>query len=181
MLFRSLMIIKEDNQQDSTIFQRWGNMNSDGSVTFSIEQGIAGTGAISRHCFASLVDEPLFFSKRGIMATTNSNVLLERSVQNRSYFVDAKLINEPNLDKAIACEWNGYYVLAVNGRAYVLDGRNKTYKSQSESDYVYECYHWENIPAICFLSIGNELYFGTADGRVCKLSEIGRASCRERV
>ena len=167
---RYLMIIKEDNQQDSTIFQRWGNMNSDGSVTFSIEQGIAGTGAISRHCFASLVDEPLFFSKRGIMATTNSNVLLERSVQNRSYFIDAKLINEPNLDRAIACEWNGYYILAVNGRAYILDGRNKTYKSQSESDFVYECYHWDNIPAICFLSVGNELYFGTSDGRVCKFN-----------
>lgn len=167
---RYLMVIKEDNQQDSTIFQRWGILNDDGTVTFSIEQGIAGTGAISKHCFASLVDEPLFFSRRGIMATTSSNILLERSVKNRSYYIDAKLINEPNLDTAIACEWNGYYVLAINNRAYILDSRNKSYQNQSGSDYIYECYHWENIPAICFLSINNELYFGTADGKVCKFN-----------
>lgn len=167
---RYLMIIKEDNQQDSTIFQRWGTMSDNGIVTFSIEQGIAGTGAISKYCFASLIDEPLFFSKRGIMATTSSNVLLERSVRNRSYYIDAKLINEPNLDKAVACEWNGYYVLAINSRAYVMDSRNKSYKDESGSDFIYECYHWDNIPANCFLSVGTELYFGTADGKVCKFN-----------
>ena len=36
------MIIKEDNQQDSTVFQRWGMSDADGNVTFSVEQGIAG-------------------------------------------------------------------------------------------------------------------------------------------
>ena len=60
-LGRFLIIIKEDNQQDSTIFQRWGTLQSDGSVLFQIEQGIAGTGAISKYCFANLIDEPLFF------------------------------------------------------------------------------------------------------------------------
>lgn len=165
-----LIVIKEDNQQDSTIFQRWGTMAADGSVTFSTEQGISGTGAISKNCFASLIDEPLFFSRRGIMAITSSNILLERTVQNRSYFVDAMLIKESNLDTAIGCEWNGYYVLAINGRAYILDSRNKTYQSQSEADFIYECYHWDNIPAICFLSLGNDLYFGTAEGEVCKFN-----------
>ena len=86
------------------------------------------------------------------MATTSSNVLLERSVKNRSYFIDAKLVNEANLDKAIACEWNGYYVIAINNRAYILDSRNKSYKDESGSDYIYECYHWDNIPAICFFN-----------------------------
>jgi len=169
-LGRYLIIIKEDNQQDSTIFQRYGTLQSDGSVLFAIEQGIAGTGAISKYCFANLVDEPLFLSRMGIMATTSNNILAERTVKNRSYFIDSQLIKEGNLNTAIATEWNGYYILAVNGRAYILDSRNKTYKDRIGTDYVYECYHWENIPAVCFLSISGELYFGTADGRICKFN-----------
>ena len=35
---------------------------------------------------------------------------------------------------------------------------------------LYECYHWENVPANCFLSISGELYFGTSDGRICKFN-----------
>lgn len=169
-LGKYLIIIKEDNQQDSTIFQRWGTLQDDGSIIFTLEQGVAGTGAISKNCFANLIDEPLFLSRRGIMATTSTNILAERTVRNRSYYVDSQLIKEANLDDAVACEWNGYFVLAVNGRAYILDSRNKSYKDRSGSDFVYECYHWENIPAVCLLSVGGELYFGTATGKICKFN-----------
>lgn len=169
-LGRFLIIIKEDNQQDSTIFQRWGTLQSDGSVLFQIEQGIAGTGAISKYCFANLIDEPLFLSRQGIMATTSTNLLSEKTIKNRSYYIDSQLIKEGNLHNAVACEWNGYYVVAANNKAYILDSRNKTYKNQSGSDFVYECYHWENVPANCFLSISGELYFGTSDGRICKFN-----------
>ncbi len=169
-LGRFLIIIKEDNQQDSTIFQRYGTLQTDGSVLFVIEQGIAGTGAISKYCFSNLIDEPLFLSRQGIMATTSTNILAERTVKNRSYYVDSQLIKEPNLNTAIACEWNGYYILALNNKAYILDNRNKSYKDRAGTDFVYECYHWLNIPAICFLSIAGELYFGTADGRICKFN-----------
>ena len=58
---------------------------------------------------------------------------------------------EPNLDKACAVEWDNRYLLCVNGNCYVLDGKqNKTYKPQSGGDYVYECYTWTNILAVCF-------------------------------
>lgn len=169
-LGKYLIIIKEDNQQDNTIFQRWGTLKDDGNIIFSIEQGIAGTGAISKYCFVNLIDEPLFLSRQGIMATTSTNILAERTVRNRSYNIDAQLTKEPNLFNAIATEWNGYYVLAVNSRVYILDSRNKSYKNESNSDFVYQCYHWENIPAVCFLSMDGELYFGTADGRICKFN-----------
>ena len=166
------MILKEDNQQDSTVFQRYGTLNDDGSVTFSVEQGVAGIGAVSRHCFGMLADEPLFLSRQGIQAITSNNILAERTIRNRSFFVDNYLTNESNLDKAVACEWNGFYVLCVNGVAYVLDGKNKSYKERSIAsyDYNYECYYWTNIPAICLLSVSGDLYFGTDDGRICKFN-----------
>ena len=68
------------------------------------------------------------------------------------------------------------YLLALpNGHVYVMDGRqNKTYRSASMGDFVYECYYWENIPAVCWMCArggeSEELYFGTADGRICKVN-----------
>ena len=170
------MILKEDNQQDSTVFQRFGTLNDDGSVTFSVEQGVAGIGAISKHCFGMLADEPLFLSRQGIQAITSNNILAERTIRNRSFFVDSYLTKETNLQNAVACEWNGFYVLCINGVAYVLDGKNKSYKERSIAsyDYNYECYYWTNIPAICLLSVAGELYFGTEDGKICKFNtDIG--------
>ena len=170
------MILKEDNQQDSTVFQRYGTLNDDGSVTFSVEQGVAGIGAVSKYCFGMLADEPLFLSRQGIQAITSNNILAERTIRNRSFFVDSYLTKESNLQNAVACEWNNFFVLCVNGVAYVLDGKNKSYKERSTAsyDYNYECYYWTNIPAICLLSIAGELYFGTEDGKICKFNtDIG--------
>lgn len=166
------LIVKEDNQQDSTIFQRWGTLNDNGSVTFSVEQGIAGIGAISKKCFSTLADEPLFLSRQGIYTITSNNILAERTIRNRSFFVDAKLTKESNLRNAVACEWNGYYILCVNNNAYVLDSKSKSYKNRSDMsyDYNYECYYWTNIPAVCLLSVAGELYFGTSDGKICKFN-----------
>lgn len=166
------LIIKEDNQQDSTVFQRWGEFNAEGDAIFLLEQGISGIGAISKHCFGILGDEPLFLSRQGVQAITSNNILAERTIRNRSFFVDSYLTAEKDLDKAVACEWNGFYVLCVNGVAYVLDGKNKSYKERSTTsyDYNYECYYWTNIPAICMLSVNEELYFGTEDGRICKFN-----------
>lgn len=166
------MILKEDNQQDSTVFQRFGTLNDDGSITFSVEQGVAGIGAVSKYCFGMLADEPLFLSRQGIQAITSNNILAERTIRNRSFFVDSYLTKESNLQNAVACEWNGYYVLCVNNVAYVLDGKNKAYKERSTvaNDYSYECYYWTNIPATCLLSVNGELYFGTEEGKICKFN-----------
>ena len=166
------VIVKEDNQQDSTVFQRWGELNEDGSVAFRVEQGISGIGAISKRCFGVLGDEPLFLSRQGIQAITSNTITAERTIRNRSFFVDSYLTTEENLDNAAACVWNDFYILCINGVAYVLDGKNKSYKERSIAayDYSYECYYWTNIPAICLLSINGELYFGTEDGRICKFN-----------
>lgn len=166
------LIVKQESQQDSTVFQRYGEINSDGTVTFYVEQGIAGIGAIAKGCFGILADEPLFLSRQGVQAVTSNNLVAERTIRNRSFFVDAYLTTEDNLDKAVACVWNGFYILSVNGVAYVLDGKNKSYKERSIAsyDYSYECYYWTNIPAICLLSANGELYFGTEDGRICKFN-----------
>lgn len=168
-----LVIVKESNNQDSTVFQRWGGLNEKGEIEFYIEQGVAGVGAIAKGCFSTLIDEPLFLTDRGVYAITTTNILAERTLRNRSFYVDSRLIKEKGLKDAVSCEWNGYYILCVNGHCYVLDSKNKSYRknrSYEGNDYVYEAYYWENIPAVSFLSVGGELFFGTGDGRICKFN-----------
>lgn len=161
-------IIKGQNDQDAAIFLRSWGLDADGNATFSVTQGVSGVGAISRYAFANLGDEALFLSRSGIYGIASTDVDTFHTVQNRSHYVDAQLCREPNLDRACAVEWDNRYLLCVNGNCYVLDGKqNKTYKPQSGGDYVYECYTWTNIPAVCFLEVEGTLYFGTADGRVC--------------
>lgn len=164
-----LAIIKESNQQDTTVFLCYGELNKDNDIVFRTKQGIAGIGAIAKGAFATLGDENLFLSGRGIYAVTSSILSYDRVTKNRSYFIDAALTSEANLQNAVACEWKGYYFLAINNHVYVLDGRH-TSGNRNNSDYSYECYYLENIPAVAWLSYEDRLYFGTADGKICKFN-----------
>lgn len=169
-----LGIIKESNSQDSTIFLRWHEQqtNSEGvtETVYRKKQGVVGVGAVSRQAIGMLLDEPLFLSEQGVFALTSNAVTFERTVQNRSSYLDFKLTKEPNLSEAVSAEWQGYFVVCVNGHAYVLDSRQPTQKSRVNSSFVYEGYYWENIPARVLLSVGDILYFGTEDGRICRFN-----------
>lgn len=165
-----LAIIKEDNQQDTTLFLRNGTLDADGKAVFSVKSGITGTGAISKHCFVNLDDEPLFLSRQGIYGITSPTFSYDRSTRNRSYFLDKKLLAENNLENAVACAFNKYYILAVNNKCYILDGRHKSGHSTENTDYIYESYYWFNIPAVCWFPIQNSLYFGTENGQICKFN-----------
>ncbi len=172
---RSLGIVKEDNGQDSTIYLRTAELQ-DSEIAQPQQQAVAGVGSIAPGSFASLLDDPLFLSRNGVMAVATNSYTSEKITQGRSFYVNNRLNDEPEREKAEAVIWNGMYMLALpNGHVYALDGRqNKTYRSAALGDYVYEGYYFENIPASCWLNrrAGAEesLYFGTADGRICKLN-----------
>lgn len=169
-----LAIVKADNGQDTTIFLREAAVNDAGEAIFTMRQAMAGVGAVSCGSFETLLDDPLFLSRTGIYAMSMTNVSGERVTQNRSYYINPKMTGEERLSEAEAVVWNGQYLLALpNGHVYVMDGRQKkSYRSAAMGDYVYECYYWENVPAVCWLSIKSgeteSLYFGTEDGRICK-------------
>lgn len=166
-----MAVIKGQNDQDASVFLRSSGVDEAGEAVFPIKQGASGYGAVSLWSLASLGGEPLFLSPRGIIGIASNDLTDVCSLQNRSYFADASLCAEPNLDQAAAAEWQGRYVLAVNGGAYVLDGRQqKTYLAGSGGDYVYECFRFENIPARVLCEADGELYFGTADGKFCRFN-----------
>lgn len=184
-----LAIVKESTAYDSTVFMVYQTSYSSKSVsitdgnrttsettqvhTFAVKRATAGTGAISNHAFAVLNDEPLFLSPSGVVGVVSTNLTSEKIVRNRSYFVDKKLLSEGDLENAVATVWNNYYVCVINGHAYILDGRHKTSDYNGNTNYRYEAYYWENIPATCIVSYGKELWFGTGDGRICRFKNSG--------
>ena len=163
------LIIKEDNQQDTTVFSRSANLN-DTEASFPVKIGITGIGAVSPYSFAQLIDEPLFLARNGIYAVTSNAVTYERTLQNRSFYVDAKLTKEPNLEQATAVIWDNYYLIAVNGNVYLLDSRQKSYARENPNGFAYECFYWENVNAKCWMVYNGELYFGDDNGRFCKFN-----------
>lgn len=164
-----LVAIKNDISVESTVYLIEGN-EYENATYFGVSPAIGGIGAVAGGSFATLVDEPLFLARTGIYAISNSWLTTEKILRNRSVFVDKKLCAEPSLKDAVAVVWNRYYILVVNGHAYVLDGRKKSNEKRNNTDYVYEAYYWENMPATCFFTFENELWFGTDDGRLCKMN-----------
>lgn len=169
-------IVKKDDGRDSSIFLRSAQVNDQGEAIFPLQQAIAGVGAVAPGSFATLLDDPMFLSREGVYAVASAAYTSEKLAQQRSFYVNARLTEEPNLADAEAVIWNGMYVLSLpNGHCYVMDGRQqKSYRSASLGDFVYECYYWENVPARTWMCVRDsteeELYFGTADGRICKVN-----------
>lgn len=172
----SLGIVKADDGSDSTVFLRSAALSEDGEAVFTLQQTIAGVGAVAPGSFASLFDDPLFLSRAGVAAITSSSLTGEKIIQNRSLYLNAQLTNEPSLPEAEAAVWQGMYLLAVpEGHVYILNGRQtETFRSSALGDFMYEGFYWEDIPALCWYvqrsGTDEALYFGTADGRICKLN-----------
>jgi hypothetical protein len=170
-------IVKAEGSQDASLYLRTvGTLND--LTAFPIKQGVSGQGAISKRAFSNILDDPLYLTRNGVFAVSSNIVTEQRTLANRSRFLDPKLTRETNLKEAVACSWNGMYLLSMtDGTVYVMDGKQeKSYQENSltGAGYNYEAYHWNNMPATCWLPDGAELYFGTADGRICKLNtDIG--------
>lgn len=165
-----LAVIKEESTQEPSIYMRYGTWNEDyGQTVFTVSQGAGGVGAASGS-MAVLLGDPMFIAPNGVYAITQSTVTSANLVANRSYYVD-RVLCQHDLRTAVMAAWRGYLVVCVDGEAYILDGnQQKTWKSNDGGKYVYECYVWSNIPAVQCCVIGDALYFGTADGRLCRFN-----------
>ena len=170
-------VVKAEGSQDASLYLRTvGTLND--LTAFPVKQGVSGQGAISKRAFSNILDDPLYLTRNGVFAVSSNIVTEQRTLANRSRFLDPKLTLETKLKEAVACSWNGMYLLSMtDGTVYVMDGKQeKSYQENSltGAGYNYEAYHWNNMPATCWLPEGAGLYFGTADGRICKLNtDIG--------
>ena len=169
-----LGVVKNGNGQDTTLFIRSSHLDSDGRAVFTVQAGISEIGAVNGSCFATVNDEPLFLSPRGVYAVISSLVTSQRMIVNRSAQVDAKLTAEKNIDNAVGCVWKDYYIISVNGNCYLFDSRSAVTRKNSGKNAVYESYFWNNIWASCITTDGETLWFGTENGEIRKFKDTAQ-------
>ena len=165
-----LAIVKEDDNQDAEIYIRFASLQSDNKILFPVKQGVKGVGAIARGGFATLRDDAMFLAREGVFAIAGTDASQQRTVQNRSYFVDNRIRKEFAKENAVAAVCNNFLYLSFpsSGHCYVADARQQTPFNES---YVYEWFYWDNIPASKFLEFDGNLFFGTPDGMLCRFND----------
>lgn len=161
---------KDDMERDQNIIMRVGGTDDNGKVVFKVSNTLQGEGAVAPFSFAYLQTEPLFLTKQGIYAVTAQDITGEKYSQNRSFFVNGKLLEETNMQNAFAIVYKDMYWLCLNDVAYIIDGLQPvvTDKQAPYSNRQYVCFYRTNVPIHVAWVKDEELWFGTDDGKVCK-------------
>ena len=165
----TLAVHKKQSDTDNTVYYRTYNLLNNQEI-FPIKDGVKNIGCISKYCNCNLLNDPLILSDQGVFAIIGNNG--EKYAQQRSYYVNGKLLKEPNLEEATAITVDGKYYLSVNNHIYIADSRYLSYPKHSKTEqYQYEWWYWDNIPARVLFSWNNKLYFGTDDGKICEFTD----------
>ena len=138
------------------------------NAMFNISDVISGEGCVSPWGCGTLGGEPLYLSRRGMIAVTGSEVSGRRIAQNRSYYINGAL-NREDPSAVRCCEWGQFFAIAAGGRIYLLDGEQKTYESKEpKSSHQYEAYYFTGVDASAVWTVGDELRFGRKGGMVAR-------------
>lgn len=165
-----LGIIKESSSETTSVYLMYST-TFESDTTFAVKQFVSGVGAVSTNSFATVSDELLFLAKDGIYA------LHPDTTKNRSFYINKRLCQENNLEDAVAVSWNGYYILCVNSRCYILDTRQKSSWRTEWTNFVYESYYWENVDAIKLCEYMGRLHFINYSGQLCRFHLPGDKHC----
>lgn len=152
---------------ERNVILREGNL-TDNKPTFPIVNMLQGVGAVAQFSFANLATEPVFLTELGVYAITAADISGEKYAQNRSFFLNGKLLKEQNMKDAFAVVYKDMYWLALNGKAYILDGLQalQTDKSAPYSNRQYAGFLCTGIPARVMWVEDNVLYFGSDGGQI---------------
>ena len=167
---------KDYRELTQSVIIREGDLVDD-KPTFKIINSLQGAGAISKYCFSYLATEPVFLTKLGVYAVTAQDVTGEKYAQDRSYYLEGKMLKEPNLEDAFAYAWKDYYIVAINHHLYILDGLQPmhTDRSRPYATRQYAGFYFTNIPATCFFEMDDRLYFGSASGKMYRFHSDDKA------
>lgn len=141
---------------------------------FSRQAGAISEGAVNAFCTANFGGDNVFLSKHGLFGIEpTSNVLTNtRTERERSYAINARLSGIDLTNASVIAHGQKLYVSVgdEDGGCYVADSAYKYTPTGSES-YNYEWWYLDHVPARVWAEVNGELWFGTADGRVCRFTD----------
>ena len=151
---------------------RQAELDESGNVSFSVKNHLMGQEATAPKSFVFADREQLFLTDRGVYAITTEDISGEKYTQNRSFYINKVLTEEERLAKAFCTKWKQFYVIAINGKLYLLDTSQKSYeRGEPLTTYQYECYLWTGIDARVLWEKDGVLFFGDREGNVCYFSK----------
>lgn len=172
-----LATFKDEYEPSQSVFIRSGDTMTDESTgilrsVFKLINTLQGNGVIAPRSFGYMQTEPLFLTRSGIYAITAQDITGEKYAQNRSFYLNGALTQEPNLEKAYAVVYDDMYILALNNKLYILDGLQptRTDKSEPYATRQYVAFLCTDVPANCMWTDEQALWFGTEDGHICRFA-----------
>lgn len=165
----TLAVLKETSDNDATVYYRKSGLYGDAEV-FPIEAGVRTVGFVGKRTGANLLNDPIVLTSSGVFGLIGSQSK-ERFAMDRSYYINPRLMDEPDLNNAVSIVFKDKYYLAVNGHVYVADGRYVSRESNSTSNFQYEWFFWDNIPVRGWFIYKEELYFYTDAGEIVKFND----------
>lgn len=133
----ALWVFKKPSQANTSIFYHIPNDIYNENLDEN-QRGYPSThSSISTGCVGEAInfrDDIVFFSPNGMEGMASTDVTTEQILHHRSDLVDSKLLNEPNYEKMLLEEWEGYLLVIIDNHVYLAD---------SQPELKYEWYYWE--------------------------------------
>lgn len=164
-----LVVLKDKNEVEQNIVLV-GSTTVNDETKFNTQTTLHGAACICPDSNAYLAGEPLFLTDLGVYAITSQDITGRELTNPRSFFLNGKLLKETGLENAYAFVYKDFYILAVNGHLYILDGLQpvQTDKSAPYSTRQFVGYYRDNVDANVMWEKDGALWFGSKTGKVCK-------------
>lgn len=164
-----LVVLKDKNEVEQNIVLV-GSTTVNDETKFNTQTTLHGAACICPDSNAYLAGEPLFLTDLGVYAITSQDITGRELTNPRSFFLNGKLLKETGLENAYAFVYKDFYILAVNGHLYILDGLQpvQTDKSAPYSTRQFVGYYRDNVEANVMWEKDGALWFGSKTGKVCK-------------
>ena len=168
--YDSLIIVKERQTGEGSIFLRTAELDEEGTAKFPVREGVSGVGALSKYAFSEAASDQVFLSTAGVVGLDTNSVTQQKSIQLRSWYVNPRLMAEQNLEEAVMEPYGRLVLLAVNGNVYVAN--TELTNANMTGSYGYEWYYWTDMPARVMREIEGKLYIGREDGKLCRMKTV---------
>src|SRR5574344_219978 len=163
----TLAILKHLTDTDCSIYYRTSNASGQYDI-FPLLSGTKNVGCLSNYTCCNVENHAMFLGELGVFEAVISSAssTLERYADNKSYYINKKLLLEDNLESAKAISIGSKYYLFINNKMFIAD-TSKSTLPKNGNVYQYEWFPCEwNTVVKSVLRWNNQLVIGDNNGNI---------------
>lgn len=163
----TLAILKHLTDTDCSIYYRTSNASGQYDI-FPLLSGTKNVGCLSHYTCCNVENHAVFLGELGVFeaVTSSASSTLERYADNKSYYINKKLLLENNLESAKAISIGSKYYLFINDKMFIAD-TSKLTLPKNGNIYQYEWFPCEwNTVVESILRWNNQLIIGDDNGNI---------------